>query len=461
MLITSCNRHDLLKATLESFYENTSLVPQQIVIYEDSDTPKPEWLNTDIWRQRHVEWISDGERKGQAYACARLIREARHDYILWMEDDWLFQKYSGAFINDSKRILDENPDIIMVSLRGDTGWHPLIPDPQGRKFKIAEPYWRGVWGGWAWNPGLRRAKETREIVLPQIIAQIGNSGLQHEEALSKALLDKGWRIADLDRPIIVHIGGGRSKAIDKLPPLPKILIAIPTCFQFDYESHALQNDEKFHVNGANEQTQAVRDTWGGEFKKFHNVDVLFFYGRPKDGYPREPLADEVFLECGDGYDSLIQKTTGVCKYAADNGYKYVYKADTDTFVYPERLLLEIMENRFDYAGYLHADVCSGGPGYLLSQRACQIVSTLGRAPRHPYAEDVHVSRVLADSNIRGLMLPMHRPGFSAHFFFGTPDAFDPSRIDDTMVSAHAVFPKVMRQWWGYLEEMKKRGHGEK
>ncbi|HEV2397932.1 MAG TPA: hypothetical protein VGS27_13380 [Candidatus Sulfotelmatobacter sp.] len=36
MLITSCNRHDLLKETLTTFYQTVDIVPQQIVIYEDS-----------------------------------------------------------------------------------------------------------------------------------------------------------------------------------------------------------------------------------------------------------------------------------------------------------------------------------------------------------------------------------------------------------------------------------------
>jgi hypothetical protein len=460
MLITSCNRPDLLKTTLESYFQNCDIEPQEVIIYEDSDQPKPEFLNDWDWRRRHVKWISDGERKGQAYACARLIREAKYDYTLWFEEDWLTQKGSGSFIRESKELLDRYPHIIQVSLRGDTGWHPLTTDPQNPELKIADPYWRGVWGGWSWNPGLRRTKELKEVILPRITRQIGADGLKHEEAVSKELLDLGYRIADLNRSIVTHLGGGRSRAIEKLPPLPKILIAVPTCFEFDYESHALQNAEKFHVNGANEQTQAVRETWGKDFLQYPNVDVRFFYGRPESGYPRKPFGDEIFLECGDGYDSLIQKTYGICKYAAENGYRFVYKADTDTFVYADRLLLEIMENHFDYAGYLHADVCSGGPGYLLSQRACDIIRTLGRSPRHFYAEDVHVSRVLSESGIRGLMLPAHRPGFSAHFFFGNPDTFDPTCITGEIVSAHAVFPKQMRDWHAYLKAQSQQPEGQ-
>lgn len=454
LLITSCDRHDLLKSTLDAFLEKADIPPQQICIYEDSDAPKPQWLEDWPYRQRHVEWIQDGGRRGQAYACARLIREAKYEYICWQEDDFLCQKTCGPFIAESKKILDENPDIIQVSLRGDSGWHPLLKDPRG--FMVAEPYWRGVWGGFSWNTGLRRTDDMKRLVLPRITAAIGQVGLQHEERISKDLLDMGYRIADLNRHIVVHVGGGRSRAVESIPPLPKTLIAIPTCFSFDYETHGGGKDcesSGFHQNGPNAQTEAVRATWGKDFQKFPNVTVKFFYGKPADGYPRQPLADEVFLECGDGYDSLIQKTIEICKYVSDNGFKVVYKADTDTWVYAERLLMEIVSNHFDYAGYLHANVCSGGPGYILSDRACRIIATQGRAPQHPYAEDCHVSRVLEKAGIQGLMLPAHRPGFSAHFYFGDQATFDPVLITDDIVSAHAVFPDQMLKWHAYKEKI--------
>src|SRR5690348_5717892 len=259
LCVTSCDRHDLLRATLDSFFAVTDVQPQQIVIYEDSGESMPEFLKDWEYRRRQpLMWISDGERKGQAYACARLIREIRHDWVFWLEDDWLFQRGAAGFMRESKKILESHPEIIKVSLRGDTGWHPL---ERSGELAIAKPYWHGVWGGWAWNPGLSRAEDVRAL-LPRLVPEIGESGLKHEEALSKGLLDDGRRIADLGRPIVTHIGGGRSRAVEKLPPLPRILVAVPTCFEFDYESHRLENREGFHVNGPNEQTQAVRDTWG-------------------------------------------------------------------------------------------------------------------------------------------------------------------------------------------------------
>lgn len=419
------------------------------MIYEDSDAPMPEFLQEEKWRRLHINWIAGGTRKGQAFAVTRLIQEAKHDYCMWLEDDWEFQKGQRGFMRESKEILDNNPNIIQVSLRGNTGWHPLIKQ---NDLWIAEPYWRGVWGGWSWNCGLRRTAQLKELILPRITKFIGAGGLTHEEAISKEILDMGYRIADLNRPIVVHTGGGQSRAIEKLPPLPKILIAIPTCFAFEYDSHALTNAQRFHTNGPNEQTEAVRETWAADFKQFPSVDVKFFYGKPADGYPRQPLADEIFLDCPDGYDSLIAKTYGVCKFAADNNYAFVFKADTDTLVYAERLVFEIMENQVDYSGFMHANVASGGPGYILSNYAAKLIRDLGRSPQHPYAEDCHVANVLAKSNVHGLMLRNHHSGMSQHFFFGDPPNFDPSRITPTLVTAHAVFADQMRAWHQWKKE---------
>jgi hypothetical protein len=448
MCITACGRNDLMEQSLKSFYAVVDQEPQEVLIYEDSDGARPEFLNNEIWRCRNVRWISGKTRMGQCWACARLIQEAKHDYVFWSEEDWLWHNQISPFMRESKAILDAHCAVVQVSLRGPSGWHPLV---KAGALTIAEPYWRGCWGGWSWNPGLRR-RETLVRILPQVLASVGLKGLEHEQKLSKSLLDQGYRIADLGRPIVTHIGGNRSRSVEELPPLPKILVAVPTCFKLDYEGKwehkgNPEYGKDMHVSGQNEQTQACRETWVKDFAPFRNVDVRFFYGKPPEGHPREPFADEVFLECPDGYGNLIDKSVGVCKWAADRGYEYLYKCDTDTWVFAEKLLVEMMENSFDYAGYLHANVCSGGPGYFLSRHAIGIIAAHGSTWRHPYAEDVHVSRVLAEHGIMPVMLQNHRPGFSAHFFFGDGISFDAAKVTEEIVTMHAVFPSQMRQMW--------------
>lgn len=104
MVVTSCNRHDLLRQTLESFYQVTDVEPQQVIIIEDSDTPRPEWLSGDIWRGRNIMWLSNECRMGQIYSIDRAYSHVKTDYIFHCEDDWDFQ-LRDRWMRESKEIL--------------------------------------------------------------------------------------------------------------------------------------------------------------------------------------------------------------------------------------------------------------------------------------------------------------------------------------------------------------------
>jgi len=145
----------------------------------------------------------------------------------------------------------------------------------------------------------------------------------------------------------------------------KVLIAIASC----------NRDSK---NGYN---QTVRDTW----LSGHNVDYKFFLGAGS----AEPKSDEVILPCPDDYLSLPYKTLEILKWALSNGYDYVYKCDTDTFVMLERLLSSGFEE-YDYVGTFNEKLgkpnvvygtlfswASGGSGYWLSKKAAEVIIANG------------------------------------------------------------------------------------
>ena len=127
MVVTSCSRHDLLKQTLDSFISMQSgdSNPVACIIVEDSETPKPAWLNESIYTTMlgRITWLQNEIRMGQIYSIDRAYAEVQTDYIFHCEDDWTFQQ--GSFMSLSKEILDAHPEVIMVSLRGTGGWHPL------------------------------------------------------------------------------------------------------------------------------------------------------------------------------------------------------------------------------------------------------------------------------------------------------------------------------------------------
>lgn len=456
LAITSCARHDLLKKTLTSFVGSTSVNPWETLIYEDSETPRPAWLDDFGVRLGKIKWLSDGVRHGQAYAIDRLYSEITDELVFHCEDDWEF--HESGFLNHSFSIIRNHPDISMVALRSDWN-HPLIPDPKGRDFEIAKPYWEGVWGGTSWNPGLRRLSDFRRFGNYGRHVGYGTNGLGHEARWSKLHLDAGYRIACLPK-YARHIGDQRSRSCEVVPvALPRILIAVPACQQLSYGGWESENSPSFdrskayrgeaygkdiHISGPNPRLDAVRATWWKDVEAHSNVDAKFFYGQP---YVGTPAADEVVLDTGNDYASLPLRTAAICRYAVERNYDFVFKCDDDTAVYVDRLVTEIVTQRPGYGGCCHEMVATGGPGYILNKNNARIVGACHTTTE--WAEDWFVSRTLGRRDIYPTNLPGHIPGYGAHWYW--PNGYDGMKLAPDTVSVHAVQPDVMRAWYADID----------
>lgn len=448
-------RHDLLERTFKSFMENADVPPASIVIVEDSDLAMPGFLNA--FRHIPTTWLNNGVRRGQVYSLDLLYRHITTDYVFHLEDDFEFT--GSGFLRKSHELLEKYPDICLVALRTDWG-HPIADgDPQfPSSLKIAMPYWREIWGGYAWNPGLRRLSDIKKF---GPVSKYGKqNGLEHEALLSKAFLDAGYRIANLPH-YCHHIGEGRSKAAQKIEQRDiKILIAVKAGQTLSYTkweseksphfdiSIAYQGkpydtgDKPIHVSGPNNRIPAVRETWFKDIQKFPNVTGKFFFGQPTSA---NPLDDEVYLDVPDDYAHLAPKTGQICKYAVDHDFDYAVFVDDDTFVFVDRLVAEIESASFDYGGHAHGEVCTGGPGYILSRRA---LNEVVRNHASHWAEDVSVAVTMRHFGVLPTNLIGHRSGKSNHHFF-TGDRFDPSLLASDIVTMHAVFPDAMRQCYEY------------
>jgi hypothetical protein len=263
------------------------------------------------------------------------------------------------------------------------------------------------------------------------------------------MLDAGYLIADLGTPYVRHIGEGVSRAIEPLPPMPRVLIAIPACFRLAYtrwesDDSPHYNQSKawegqgygtgIHLSGDNDRIQAVRDTWAKDLAAFPNVTLKYFYGLPEGGYPRQPLEDEVFLTVPDDYAHLPHKVIEIARYAVAEGYDYLFKGDDDTYVWIDRLIHELLTYKFDYAGWDNCGMASGGVGYWLSNRAARLVAE----DNNPdcWNEDGWTGKVMAKNGVPLFFLPSHIPS-NAHWF----DILD---IPSDAVTIHAVKPDDMR-----------------
>src|SRR5271157_5723913 len=145
LLVTSCQRDDLLETTIGSFVEHCDQPPSETIIVDDGpNRPMPDFLR----RQQNVRWLCNGARAGQIASCDRLWQECATDYAMWCEEDWRFVR--GGFVEKSFEIIDKFSKVISVSLHGPEG----CVDDERFPFKVA-PLFRG-WGGFTFNPGLRR-----------------------------------------------------------------------------------------------------------------------------------------------------------------------------------------------------------------------------------------------------------------------------------------------------------------
>ena len=232
LVVTSCNRHSLLLTTLDSFIKYADIKPRATIIVEDGGVDAPDWLACDHQTRNlpHKIWIKNNPKLGQTASIDRAYAEVKTPYIFHCEDDWEF--IAPFFMSQSYDILREYPLISQVNLRGPNWGHTLINDSR-YPFKIAEPGWGGGYGGLAWNPGLRRLSDYKNVFgtfvahdseanqhVATEIQRLERLGLHptkesscdgwKERLYSQMMLDKGFNIASLNREYVRHIGGKHS-----------------------------------------------------------------------------------------------------------------------------------------------------------------------------------------------------------------------------------------------------------
>lgn len=170
----------------------------------------------------------------------------------------------------------------------------------------------------------------------------------------------------------------------------KILFAVVSCHRREFAPEATS---KLHQNAVNDRVEWVRDTWLSDTAG--KVDVKFFYGENKN---IEPKDDEVFLNVGDDYFSLVAKVRAIVQWAFDHGYDYLLKLDDDVYVDVTKTLAGF-DPAADYRGTKntgHYGINNSpdhkreidfacGPAYWLSRKAMGVVLE-SPTPSTPYED---------------------------------------------------------------------------
>jgi hypothetical protein len=246
----------------------------------------------------------------------------------------------------------------------------------------------------------------------------------------------------------------------------KILCAIMTAHKLDYFINDLTVD--FNTAKNNRETdpvarrQAIRDTYLKELVEVPNVDYKFFFGktprparaqRNKYANPeqnaalREPLADEVFLDCPDFYFENSRKMKAIIRWAQAHEYDYLLRLDDDSYFWPERLeeyLPQIEGN--DYVGASTDSKAKFHPGgcLFLSAHAMRLVegSNLGN-----WADDCWIGDVMRKHGVplTGLITEDGRDAIQ--MAWGNEYVVDETLNTAGLLAAHSCRPAIMRAYY--------------
>lgn len=202
VILTSCNRIDLLKKTLDSFFALNTYPIKRFIAHNDGDD---RLFNQIQKRYPQIEWHFSGQRIGYARSLDTLISRVQTEYIFSTEDDWLYYKNPG-FIEKSLYILDSAPNIHQVWIRDHTDFtHPL-----GNEYTINSIPVKDVthgflkhWNGYSWNPSLRR--------IDDILRMFPNGLVEYADEIDQAKHVKqfNYKAVALCESSIKHLGWNR------------------------------------------------------------------------------------------------------------------------------------------------------------------------------------------------------------------------------------------------------------
>lgn len=207
LVVTSCGRFDLLEKTLRSFDSFNTAPIKCVLLTEDSGDEAVINAVPEHWRHRTRLFVNR-PKLGQLASIDLAYSQVETSFIFHCEDDWEF--YRPGFIEVSRTILNEKPDVLQVwlrsfahDIRSSYPFHSL-----GERFVISgQAFYRLLstnpsWQGFSFNPGLRRLSDYQPFAP---FARFGASAAG-EEGLSRFYAEKGFYAVVLESDAVLHTG---------------------------------------------------------------------------------------------------------------------------------------------------------------------------------------------------------------------------------------------------------------
>lgn len=203
MVLTSCNRLDLLERTIQSIPKETlDKIPNKILIDDSADIQCFSSLEIENKSGYLTGWdlLLNEEKLGQAASIDRAYSKVKTEYVFHCEDDWNFS--DGDFIDRSLPILEKYDNVVQVTFRSDSP-HPVCDDvyEEGTisEFQVLIPGYNG-WPGFTYNPNLFRFS-AYDLVKPITGKSEKDVGIIYKE--------KELFTVSLTNKSVSHIGDGR------------------------------------------------------------------------------------------------------------------------------------------------------------------------------------------------------------------------------------------------------------
>jgi GT2 family glycosyltransferase len=208
VVITSCNRLDFLKVTIDSFLRFNTYPISEYIIVDDSGNAD---AHNEI-RRLYPNWtlILEPKHRGQIQCIDDAYAHVKTPYIFHCEDDWEF--FKAGFMEPSLKILEHDKKVMIVWIL-----HPPNHPIEQEIFKIDNIEYRlvgvdisGSWHGFTWNPSLRRLADYKLVEPYSGFIQAGDFNALTECHIGIELYEKyGFRVASINDEYCKHIGGGR------------------------------------------------------------------------------------------------------------------------------------------------------------------------------------------------------------------------------------------------------------
>ncbi len=205
--LTSCGRFDLLERTLQSLLPRLNGPLEKIVIIEDSGDYRIEEVAEKFSNdQIRFEVIVNHSKLGQIRSIDKLLSHVDTEWVFTCEDDWEF--IADGFVDVSYALMKEFDSCSAVSIVGhnpsSTYFTKCDVTECGLTYFIADLVARWPYAGYFLGPGLKRMRDYR-IVGPFDGLGIGVG----EGMIASVYRDLGYRVLQLERRYIKHIGEGR------------------------------------------------------------------------------------------------------------------------------------------------------------------------------------------------------------------------------------------------------------